>query len=311
MVSILQINDSHLAENPPGSRTVGYCSDIFCKLEWCARLAVEHGVDAVVHTGDWFHSKYAHKTPYWLINKIIKLVKGNGRPWLTIPGNHDYPPGYGDLTRQPYWTLVESGAVIDVSYTPYRFDDGTVVAGVGYTDEQFVPKIHQLWNMFDGAMPSVLVLHQLIEPGEESRPYEFIRPTELEGLARVILYGHVHEDHGAYRIGKTRFCNPGALSRGSLSEMDLRRSPKVALIDVGPHINMQLFEVPHRPVEECYLLDKVERRKLINTDVDSFVSAVEQTQFSALSFGGVQNILREIKDEDVREVCLEIWDNVV
>ena len=310
LVLLLQINDTHLAEISPGSRTPGYCFDILTKLEWCVRLAEQHKVDAIVHTGDWFHSKYAHKTPYWLINKVIGIIKRSGKLWLTIPGNHDYPPGFGDLTRQPYWTLVASGAVVDVSHTPYGFSDGTVVGGVEYTDEHVVTKIHNRWDMFDGPKPSVLVLHQLIEDGEEKRPYEFIDAQDLKGLARVVLYGHVHEDHGAYAIGKTYFCNPGALSRGSLAEGDLKRSPQVALVDVRPDISIQLFDVPHRSVEECYLLDKVERKKLISTDVESFVSAVEQTQFSALSFDNVKRLLEEVEDVDVRKVCLAIWDNV-
>ena len=310
MVLILQINDSHLAENPPGSRTIGYCSEILCKLEWCVRFAKQHKVDAIVHTGDWFHSKYAHKTPYWLINKVIGIIKESHKLWLTIPGNHDYPPGFGDLTRQPYWTLVASGAVLDVSRTPYSFSDGTVIGGMEYTDEHVVVKIHKRWDIFDGPSPDILVLHQLIEPGIEDRVYEFINANELEGLARVILYGHVHDDHGAYKIGKTSFSNPGALSRGSLSEGDLKRSPQVALIDVSPDISIQFFEIPHKPIEECYLLDKVERRKLINADIDSFVSAVEQTRFSALSFDNVRKLAEDVEDEDVREVCLSIWDSM-
>ena len=310
MALLLQINDSHLAETPPGSRTTGYCFDILCKLEWCVRLAERLKVDAIVHTGDWFHSKYAHKTPYWLINKVIDIIEKSHRLWLTVPGNHDYPPGFGDLTRQPYWTLVASGVVTDISRTPYYFSDGTLIAGVEYIDEQAVLKIHKRWDMFDGPSPAVLVLHQLIEPREEGQVYEFINASELEGLAKVILYGHVHEDHGVYKIGETHFCNPGALSRGSLSEKDLKRSPQVALIDVLPGVSIKLFDVPHKPVEECYLLDKVERRKLINADIDSFVSAVEQTQFSALSFDNVRKLAEAVEDEDVREACLAIWNNV-
>ena len=307
---LLQINDSHLAETPPGSRTPGYCMEMLCKLEWCIRFAEQHKVDAIVHTGDWFHSKYAHKTPYWLLNKVIEIIKKSRKLWFTIPGNHDYPPGFGDLTRQPYWTLVASGAVIDISRTPYRFADESIVDGVEYIDEHAATKILKRRDIFDGPKPVVLVLHQLIEPGDVVRPYEFIDANELEGLARVILYGHVHEDHGAYKIGETCFSNPGALSRGSLSEGDLKRSPQVALIDIGQDVNIQLFEVPHKPIEECYLLDKVERKKLINTDVESFVSAVEQTRFSALSFDNVRKLAEDIEDEGVRGACLEIWNSV-
>ena len=310
MPLLLQINDTHLAESPPGSRTTGYCMEILCKLEWCVRLAEQHNVDAIVHAGDWFHSKYAHKTPYWLINKVIDIIKGSKRLWLTVPGNHDYPPGFGDLTRQPYWTLVASGAVIDVPRTPYRFNDGTIVGGVEYIDEHAATKILKRWDMFDGPSPAVLILHQLIEPQKLGQVYEFIEANELEGLARVILYGHVHEDHGVYKIGETHFCNPGALSRGSLSEGDLKRAPQVALINVSSDISIQLFDVPHKPVEECYLLDKVERRKLIKADIESFVSAVEQTRFSALSFDNVRKLAEDIEDEETREVCLSIWDNV-
>lgn len=53
----------------------------------------------------------------------------------------------------------------------------------------------------------------------------------MPSTSGVVYYGHIHENHGAYRSAGMWFCNQGAISRGSLHESTLKRAPGVTLYD--------------------------------------------------------------------------------
>jgi len=311
MARILQINDPHFSEVPPSSRTATYCLDVLNKFEWALKFAVHQQVDDIICTGDWFHSKLAHRTPHWLVNKLLTMLREilcrPEHPYvLSIPGNHDFPPGFGDLNRQPYQTLVAADLVKDIADNPIIATDGTVIVGCAYKDENAFAHI---MNVAAKHKPTVLVLHQQIEAPGCSQPFDFLPAEKLAGAAPFILYGHVHVVHGTYQVGDTIFCNPSNISRGSIAEADVLRIPQVALIDTSTR-QVECVAIPHRPAAEVFLLDKVERRKTISMDIAAFVENIEQTQFVALSHEVVRDRLAAIEDVDVRDECLNIWDNV-
>lgn len=315
MARLLQLNDPHLSETPPSSRTAFYCMEVLDKLAWVLAKARELHVDVLICTGDWFHSKIAQRTPYWLINRLLRMLADEPYQILSIAGNHDFPPGFGDLDRQPYNTLIASGLVCDIHDKVFTCGDGTDIVGCRYHDQDAFAHI---LNMVAKYKPDVLVLHQQIEPPGSTQIFEFIPADKLVGVAKLVLYGHVHDYHGIYDVtvegftippAVTTFSNPGNISRGSIAERDLKRTPSVAFFDTATG-EREVIGIPHKPIEEVFLLDKIERRKMISLDIERFVETVEQTQFVALSHDVVRGRLLQIEDAGVRTSSIDIWDQV-
>ena len=58
----------------------------FTAVESIARLATEHGVDAVLVAGDVFDAQQVSDR---VIRRLFNALQGYSGPWLMIPGNHD------------------------------------------------------------------------------------------------------------------------------------------------------------------------------------------------------------------------------
>ncbi len=314
---IIQINDPHFSDVAPASRSTSYCEDILTKFAWCLKYAAEKKADYVICTGDWFHSKVAHRVSHHLVNRVLKIIWDSKIEIVTIPGNHDYPPGFGDMSRQPYETIARLSLMYDCSdkrYLPGRFGE---VVGFGYMDDvdEYVDKVSHFCS---GEKPRIVVLHQQVEPlGAPEQPFSYIPAERLVPIfkkagVKLCLYGHVHDNHGIYGVDGVMFCNPGSVSRGSISERDVKRAPCLADILIGEdgEPSIELIEIPHRPPEDVFLFDKVERKRTLGVDIEQFMGAIQATSFKQITANSVSEHLRKVEPEGVRNACMEIWDGI-
>jgi len=310
MLRIVQINDPHFSDVPPASRSTSYCEDILTKFEWCLKYAVDKKASYVVCTGDWFHSKVAHRVSHHLVNRIIDVIRKAGVEVLTIAGNHDFPPGYGDMERQPYNTLTSTP---HVHHCSKRLGD---IIGFSYMDD--VDEYVKWIDHESSKLRSVVILHHQIEPlGAPEQPFPYIPAEKLVPIFRkagvkLCIYGHVHDNHGIYGVDGVMFCNPGSISRGSIAERDVKRAPCLADIQIEEdgEPSIELIEIPHKPPEDVFLFDKVERKRTLGVDIEQFMDAIQATSFKQINANTVSEHLRKVEPEGVRNACLEVWDGI-
>jgi hypothetical protein len=129
--------------------------------------------------------------------------------------------------------------------------------------------------------------------------YEFYpapKFAEAMGGRGSCYYGHVHERHGIWYTEpassfldggpQVTFCNPGALSRGSLHEHNLTRMPGVAIWDSA---DGQFTEITlnAKPPEQVFRLQEKQQVTDMTGRLEEFLVSVGSTQLEVMSVESV------------------------
>lgn len=158
---ILHVSDTHLGYRQ--YRSDKRRADFLSNFEQAVKKAIEHDVDAVVHTGDLFHDSDPSVPDLYGCGKLFKRLEEQSIPTHGIVGNHerktdtellDLASRMGDvrrLSREP--TLVGDIALYGVDAVPSRSWDNTSF---------------ELEEPPDAANITILCLHQLFAPPLEA-----------------------------------------------------------------------------------------------------------------------------------------------
>jgi hypothetical protein len=211
------------------------------------------------------------------------------------------------LDKQPLGVLFKAGAVPLVGEV---WANGYALFGIPYLYDwgRELPSHFAEWNK-SKAKANLMVTHAPIFPPDESPPYEYIsaevwaKHMERDG---DVYYGHIHDPHGEYMVGDIRFCNQGALSRGSLHEKTLKRKPAVTIYTRS---GFERIEVPHKPVREVFALAAKEDADKQQGRLDTFLESVEHTELEGLSVEAVMMHIESLdlspRTRQVIKECLE------
>lgn len=277
----LLMGDIHLSDNPPSSCTPLYNEQIFDILQATVDIAHQRDVTSVVWAGDVFHSKIPGRTSHRTVGRCIELARAYDRPVFVVPGNHDMQHDRLDsvMATQPLGVVIASGAVKllhgwdEYGYGLYgvpwlmRFDDAMVSDALisyraDYTD-----------------CPALVVTHAPLYPPGNELPYENY-PAENWAAAMkgkgAVYYGHVHTPAGIFTAGGVTFCNPGAISRGSLHEHNLTRGINAALWDDDTG-QFTLVDLPHPPADKVFRLVEITETKTAKVQIDGLLDEIGHT----------------------------------
>jgi hypothetical protein len=118
------------------------------------------------------------------------------------------------------------------------------------------------------------------------------------GNAGTVHYGHVHEPHGIYEVQGVTFSNPGALSRGSLHEHNLTRTPAVAIWDSESGL-IEHHELTAKPADQVFRLQHAAEVKNAGINLNRFLASVQATRLDVTSTASVIAHVREQHPEDL------------
>lgn len=299
---VLLLNDLHLRDRPPRNCTDVYLEDIFDILEFTTKLETALDLDAVIWAGDIFDHKQPAKTSHRLVLRTIELVKKHRR-LLILTGNHDIVNDRLDSVReqQPLGVLLAAGAeelegwskdlpILGIPWQQDWDEDGAL-------DRAFAP-----WAEAADPQRSLVVTHASIyPPGKaESQMFKVLHPRDIAaamGNAGNLHHGHIHDDHGLYEVDGVKFSNPGAISRGSLTEENQQRKIKGSLWT--PENGFLEIELPHRPADEIYFLAAAAEAKESKVANEKFLEEVGSTRLEISSIAGVIDHIRAIEDEAI------------
>ena len=285
-MKLLQVNDPHLSDKPPLRRTPQYLEELFEKLYEIKDIADQYNVDALVIPGDVFHQKTAMRVSYFLTLRVLRWVADVKRRIFVLPGNHDLTDNnLASLVRQPLGTLrfmpnVTFLGQYDVDFNGYHLW-GVPGVMTDFTVDRFMPKTP--WQQ------TIIVAHGPIVVDDKNYPYEVLRAKDIAGTAFLLLYGHFHTPIETTKIGNTTFVNPGALSRGTIGEDDLKRTPQIAIIDIddaGAGVVTSVKYVPLRsakPIEEVFLLEQLGKEKEHSLSVEEFLTNLVGAKVTVVS----------------------------
>jgi DNA repair exonuclease SbcCD nuclease subunit len=331
MIRFVWRSDVHLSDKAPASRKDDWVETVLGKLRQTILAANKIEAAAIIDGGDFFHIKSPGRTSHHLIHRVAELHKQANCPIYANVGNHDCI--YGDidyLDQQPLGVLFTTGVFkrlygeheavfteflggghmgeptkqLKVRFVgiPYQ---GTVYDTSWFDhiergDEDYLVVVAHLLASYDGG--SMFGAEDVIK-------YE----TLLDHPADVFMFGHWHKDQGVVvmegvdeEAGKEKvFVNVGSMTRGSLSDDEVKREPSIAVLDFTPEgVRATPVKLKVAPVEEVF---DVERRKQVETrfsSIDSFVSSLK-TEISGEDKPSIQEAVEGMDLPDkVREQAL-------
>lgn len=212
---LLVIGDPHVSSRRPGRRKdAQWPVAVLAKLERCVAIANERQL-AVVILGDLFDRPV--ETDEALKNQLIRTLKGFRRRPIVNVGNHDIQ--HTVLTDSDTLALLGLCDVVDVVAASAPVADlrmGEHRLGIGMTPYgQAIPT--DVRGSFAGVDLHVWFTHHDIAfdggyPGA-------VPPFAVEGCD-LLINGHIHKSQKPVLAGRTRWMNPGNITRQSVDLVD-------------------------------------------------------------------------------------------
>lgn len=313
MSKAIIVGDIHLSDRSPSSRTPAYTEQVLDKLRFAAGTAKEYGCPLVL-AGDVFHIKAPSKNSHKLVQMTHEAL--SSVQTFIVPGNHDLS---GDrlesLDSQPLGALCRMDNVC-LLLGATEFLPG--ISGLPYLTEFDSSEWWTAVEDWQDAIgePELLVTHApIFPPGQAPGVYYSIDPDQWADVFTGIpatYYGHIHECHGTFTDtkGYMKFCNQGALSRGSLHESSIARKPAITYWNDGD-LSFTRIEVPHLPADEVFLFEQAAKALDNKASAEEFAATIGSTQIEALTFEGILAILKsEVKNKEVMTVIESVLEEV-
>lgn len=223
---LLYMTDSHLGKSIHNYGGREWAVDPIAGFSSAIDLAVERGVDAVLHGGDIFHndaSGIGREERAAFDDEIKRLIAAD-IPFYYIYGNHER--GAGRDVLEPY---CDRGDVTHLSGAPIQFDDRTTLYGWDHEDEWSRKTV--ALDLRDGTVP-VVMIHQPVDDFSVSNsPHvELAELTARLPRPAVLLVGHCHT-RSKLKLSGRLLLSGGATARLGDSEDAL--SPSVELVTVS------------------------------------------------------------------------------
>lgn len=313
----LVVGDIHLADRPPSIRTDAYAEQILAKLKQTVDIAHKVDVDVVIWAGDVFHIKTPSRTSHELVQKTCDVMREYKRPLLIVPGNHDMRHDRLDtLPEQPLGVLFKAGAIPLVGDVEMATANGLVrVFGIPYLYDwkRDLPKYMSEWK---ASKAGLMVTHAPIVPPGETRPFEIIDASDWSTLMErhgEVYFAHMHDPDGTFVVNETKFCNQGAISRGSLHEKTVLREPSVTIYSDDPlHETFSKQVLEFLPPEDVFRLDVKNATDAKLEKLDTFLTSVQETELEGLSVEQVQAHLDTLElTSTTRGLILELLEEAM
>lgn len=322
MIKLLVRTDCHINDKSPQSRTDDYLETCLKKLRQLGDFAREKQCTAVIDNGDFFHDKAATKNSHEMVRKIIDLHrKEYPCPIYLNPGNHDFP--YNNISyieKQPLGVLFAAGVfqqLNDITFTGSN-DLKVRVVGIPYRSD-----IELLDFDIEKGEEDVLIVaaHTFasLNGGDLFGRETALSYYDLSSCSpQLFIFGHWHIDQGIQELNGKTFMNLGSMTRGSLTQDNLSRTPRFGYIEVTKDsdgvvtIHTEAHEYIVEKSELIFDLEKHSRIKEEERDIEKFIASL----VSSGQTDQEEDITQSIRNlshfqEEVREKAIEFLLNAI
>ncbi|KXA92935.1 hypothetical protein AKJ41_03510 [candidate division MSBL1 archaeon SCGC-AAA259O05] len=182
-IDFVHLSDTHLGYRQYGLD--GRFKDWGRATRQVIDYAVDHDVDAVIHSGDLFNSAKPGRDALLQATQIFEPLKERGIPFLVIKGNHDRERGkqrcgaIDVLDRLKYCELLDPSGK-DISEAVYKLN-GYNFIGLGYPGTDLEGWIDDLSEKLPEKRDNIVLLHAGVE-GHFERWAPHITLEELKKL---------------------------------------------------------------------------------------------------------------------------------
>ena len=235
-MKIIHITDSHGSMKSPEGRKDVYYATFLRKLYELGYVIRHEKADAVIHTGDLFHTARVADKLAGLTAEIIRSWKV---PVYVVPGNHDIE-GYSMSTiEHTKLGLLAKAGVIKIldRISPITVDCKDFTVAI--SGQEFYQGIDEgnpddFMMQQDAADFNILCYHGLLT--DHQMPMKHTLASSINTDADVILCGHLHTSFTA-SVGNTDIYNPGSMMRIERTEYNKNHMPQYGVLEVTTDAN--------------------------------------------------------------------------
>lgn len=311
----LYFTDSHIRGTNPKSRKDNFLETSKAKLEEVLEITRDREVDYVLHGGDFFDRPDVSIS---VINDLADVLNAFEVPIYIISGNHDI---YGHNPKTLHRTVLglldslgilkiinyqdlileKDGVTVQVTGTPYVYDIDRRGREDMYVLDHVDPRADYAIHLVHGFLMDKKFLDEV--------PHTLI--SEIKHTkADLTISGHYHNGFKTQEIEGKLFTNPGAIVRVSNSMIEMKRRPKVLIIDAdreGLHLE-EVYLKTAKPGPEVLDREVIEGHKHKRAQLGEFKEIVNSSgSFERLN---LQDLVMDIAqagkvDKEVREEALD------
>jgi exonuclease SbcD len=265
-MKILCAGDQHWTTTKPKNRTDDYYKTVLDKLQQECEIAEEYFCKAIIFPGDLFDS---FKENHAITQDIINLFKDAHIQIFCVAGQHDQKFHNNDLRGTALGTLIAAGVVTLLSRSPY-FIDSVALYGASWKEE--IPEI-TVPNQVN-----ILVTHRMIVDEKlwaQQEGHAWANHLLIKNKFDLIVSGDNHKRFSASK-GSQHLINCGAMLRSSIAQVE--HKPAVAVYDTCKN-SFEWVELVIKPIDEVMCIEKAEKEKEKNKQLESFVLSLKDAEF--------------------------------
>jgi DNA repair exonuclease SbcCD nuclease subunit len=294
----------------PKNRVDDYPSTIKDKITEIFEIANNKNSDFIVLGGDFFEN---YNTSISVIRDTLQFFKElsdkNNIPIYSALGNHDLHGNIKTMSRSAI-SIFDTAQTIEISDKKNKIRFLHYFTGI----EKFISKNKSsnleipknMEDIYEDDVSEVWVVHAMINntPLKHIVNHITIYEVDVPPNVKLVLTGHYH---GGYPITKRAdgvvFANPGALSRRSATQDNLKRKIQVVHVEK----KNEEFAIEYIGLKSCKPADEVfdlETIKAKKEDKEKFFSYIDKLQELEMESGETTNLEDEL-NKFAKEADLE------
>lgn len=275
--------DCHIADNPPRARLDNYRATCMDKLRQIGDLARQVKATAVIDNGDFFHYKSPSKNSHGLIQEVMEVHAAYPCPVYENPGNHDFPyANLETLDQQPLGVLFKAGVFREMKDVTFTDGDLKVrLIGLPYK-VIFTPEDFNIQRGDEDYL--IVAAHTFASPNggeafgrEVALSYQDLSQESPDAF----IFGHWHRDQGIQHVGGKPFYNLGSMTRGSLTNEEIKRTPRVGSLVIEKingelRVTCEAHPLKVQDAADIFDLKERERAKMEEVHMDVYLDDLAQ-----------------------------------
>lgn len=315
-MKLLYFTDSHLRSSNPKNRLDNFYETLKQKISEIVDISISENVDYILHGGDLFDRP---DTPISLVSDFFKIFNKFQCPIYIVSGNHDIfghntntinrtmlgllsNLGILNLVNDKKIILKKDNISVQLTSNPYSYGIDEKINIDKYKVTEKNNYVDYMIHMTHGFLVDKPFLKHI--------PHTLISDIS-DTLADITLGGHYHYGFNTVKIDNKYFINPGAIVRISNSLIELKRRPKVVIIELADSITIKdIYLKSALPGELVLDRSEIERHKFKQDKIFEFKEIIDSSSnFNSLDIYELltqisinESIDDKVKKEAIRRV---------
>lgn len=277
----LHITDTHVTAKGPSSRQDVYYVAVLRKFMELGAVIQRENVDAVIHTGDLFHTS---RVALSISSQLVEIMKSWDVPIYIVPGNHDID-GYNISTiSQTMLGMLSAAEVVELLTRENAIEHDINGKTLRIEGQEYYNDIDKgIYDDYRFEQPTdynILAIHSMLmeKPYFPEVPHTLIQDVKTD--ANLVLTGHYHPGFTEQTVNGTTFFNPGSLLRPEIEQ----REPRYLIFDIDETVSGTLDMVHYHygtlnsamPASVTFDFAHHTQKKTAQQGLSNFKKAVQQ-----------------------------------